>query len=210
MKTRTVRSPRLRNDKRLPRRWQLLAALAIAALVPSSAAEVARGNCQEPEAPAAPAQEPQPTEPKADDNAAKQEPAPAVPAPTAPAAPDGKTQAAVGPMVQTYLDKRKELRELDSQINRQLTSVSPSASADYQSMVKQLNQLRERKAALANEILEASVDAYLEAPDKYREVNDDLTKFMRSLLGEQGSGTRFDPEKARAAAERDPHASHVI
>lgn len=202
MKTRTVRSPRLRNDKRLPRRWQLLAALALAALVPSSAAEVARGNCQEPEAPAAPAQEPQPTEPKADDNAAKQEPAPAVPAPTAPAAPDGKTQAAAGPMVQTYLDKRKELRELDSQINRQLTSVSPSASADYQSMVKQLNQLRERKAALANEILEASVDAYLEAPDKYREVNDDLTKFMRSLLGEQGSGTRFDPEKARAAADR--------
>lgn len=105
-------------------------------------------------------------------------------------------------MVQKYLDKRKELRDLDSQINRQLTSVSPTAASDYQEMVKQLNQLRERKAALADEILEASVDAYLEAPDKYREVNDDLTKYMRSLLGEQGSGKHFDPAKARASAER--------
>ncbi len=108
----------------------------------------------------------------------------------------------IGPQVQAYLNKRKELRELDTEINRQLTSVSPSAANDYQAMVEELKRLRERKAALANEILAAAVDAYLEAPDRYREVNDDLTKYMRSLLGEQGSGTRFDPEAARETARR--------
>gem|GEM_PF-3261057 len=173
-------------------------------------AEAAIASWQSPETPAAPPAAPQenePTTPPAtgapatSSGAAESQPK-QDPVPTEPAAAGDETAPKIGPMVQQYLDKRKELRNLDDQINRQLTSVSPTAAADYQEMVKQLNELRARKAALAGEILEASVEAYLEAPNKYREVNDDLTKYMRSLLGEQGSGTKFDPEKARASAER--------
>ena len=111
-------------------------------------------------------------------------------------------EASTGPMVQAYLNKRKEFRDLDGQISQMLTSVSPTASTDYQATVEQLKKLRERKAELANEILDASVEAYLESPDRFREVNDDLTKLMRSLLGEQGTSSRFDPQKARDVAAR--------
>lgn len=110
--------------------------------------------------------------------------------------------AKVGPSVQAYLDKRKELRELDTRINLLLTSASPTASSDYQAMVEQLKGLRQRKDELSNQILEGSVEAYLEAPDRYREVNDDLTKLMRALLGEQGTGSRYDPVQAKQVAER--------
>jgi cyclophilin family peptidyl-prolyl cis-trans isomerase len=135
--------------------------------------------------------------------AAPQEKAPAkTPAGNAPVNAAGNAQESIGPMVQAYLNKRKEFRDLDGKINQILTSVSLTAAADYQAMVERLKNLRERKAELGNEILDASVDAYLESPDRFREVNDDLTKLMRSLLGEQGTSSRFDPQKARDIAER--------
>jgi cyclophilin family peptidyl-prolyl cis-trans isomerase len=135
--------------------------------------------------------------------AAPQEKAPAkTPAVNAPVNAAGNSQESIGPMVQAYLNKRKEFRDLDGQINQILTSVSLTAAADYQAMVERLKNLRERKAELGNEILDASVDAYLESPERFREVNDDLTKLMRSLLGEQGTSSRFDPQKARDIAER--------
>jgi len=157
------------------------------------------GQPQSPEKTELPAEQEQQTPPVVAAESTPQEKEPAkAPAGTAASAP----QSTIGPMVQAYLNKRKELRDLDGQINQLLTSVSPTAAADYQAMVEQLKKLRERKAELANEILDASVEAYLESPDRFREVNDDLTKLMRSLLGEQGSGSRFDPQKARDVAER--------
>lgn len=136
------------------------------------------------------------------ESALQEKESPKTPEPNAAGNVTGNSQESIGPMVQAYLDKRKEFRELDGQINRLLTSVSPTAASDYQAMVEQLKKLRERKAELANQILDASVDAYLESPDRFREVNEDLTKLMRSLLGEQGTSSRFDPQKARDIAER--------
>lgn len=157
------------------------------------------GQPQSPEKTELPAEQEQQTPPVVAAESTPQEKEPAK-APAGTAASD--PQSTIGPMVQAYLNKRKELRDLDGQINQLLTSVSPTAATDYQAMVEQLKKLRERKAELANEILDASVEAYLESPDRFREVNDDLTKLMRSLLGEQGSGSRFDPQKARDVAER--------
>lgn len=151
-----------------------------------------------PQTPAAPAEEASPRDnpPTERVDQPNQDPAPAVSA-----APAVESATERGPRVQKYLELRKAMRDLDNQINNQLTSVSP-AVAEYKTTVEQLKQLRQRKGELNQEILEASVEAYLEAPDKYREINDDLTKLMRALLGEQGSGTRFEPEQARAIAER--------
>ena len=76
----------------------------------------------------------------------------------------GGAQSDLRELNQAGATKRKEFRDLDGQINQLLTSVSLTAAADYQAMVERLKNLRERKAELGNEILDASVDAF-DKPD---------------------------------------------
>ena len=101
-----------------------------------------------------------------------------------------------------YLEKKKLLNEIDGQINLRLTQASLGTTRQYQATMNKIKELRDEKKIVAREILETAVDAFLEAPNQQKQVEDDCIRYLRSLLGEQSTDGWFSPDKALTVAKR--------
>ena len=106
------------------------------------------------------------------------------------------------PKLSLYLEKKRHSNELDGQINLRLTQASLGTTQQYQATMNKIKGLREEKKNVAREILETAVDAFLEAPNQQKQVEDDCIRYLRSLLGEQSTDGWFSPDKALSVAKQ--------
>jgi peptidyl-prolyl cis-trans isomerase B (cyclophilin B) len=68
--------------------------------------------------------------------------------------------------------------------------------------MNKIKEVREERRTVSREVLEAAVEAFLEAPNQNKLVEDDCIRFLRSLLGEQSTNGQYSPDRALAIANQ--------
>lgn len=107
-----------------------------------------------------------------------------------------------GQKVKEYRDLKIQLSQLEETIHKRLMSATLGSTERYKKTMAEIADLRAERSEKNAAVLLAAVEAYLEAPDKYREVNEDMTRYLRSLLGEQTTTGEFAPQTAVEVAQR--------